>query len=137
MSHDTDKPDHKVTKLDHEEINKLVGTLDDEAKDPTYLSDVEHTVFGNGASSARLLTDAKKATTHVNDTLKSINDGFAKYSQAFHGAAKGIQETSDQTTADAKLLTAGLGMVQTPFYGNKGHGKPKQPLPPPHKIPEF
>jgi len=103
--------------------------LSSEADDSTSLSDVIEGIFGGGHTGKVLLKDTRDATQHVNATLKKLNDGLEKYSLALKKAADHIKDNDDEIAADARYLTAGLSLIQTPFYKNK-HGKPDAPPPP-------
>lgn len=117
------------TVYDPDLVEKLRTKLLEESIDPTSLSVVGEHVFGGGPTGKSLLHDARNATHHVNGTLQKINQGFDKYYMGFKNLGKHMQETDDQKAADAQLFTAGLGLINKPFYQNR-HGAPNPLLGP-------
>lgn len=90
------------------------------------LTSINSIVFGLSTPGQNLWRRVNDGMDHVNATLDSVHKALGNYHDAFAHAEKHMNETQDQATEDAKRLTAGVGLVNKPFYENKPpkHGKP-------------
>jgi len=120
---------HKETKLEPADVKKVQNELaKEQGKIPHAklkdLADVNSILFGLSDRGQGLWKDLDRATNHVNAALDNLHTGLGHFHDSLGNATKHIQETEDDATADAKLLTTGLGLISKPFYEQRHRGKP-------------
>lgn len=117
---------HKETKLEPADVKKVQSQLNKERDKIPHaklqdLTEVNSILFGCSDRGQGLWDDLDRATKHVNTALENLHTGLRHYHDALGNAAEHIRENEEESVADARLLTAGLGLISKPFYQQRRH----------------